>query len=617
MSIVLARYRRALARLQRILRPVVVFEFWFTLLLAGCVAPATGWLLNRLVASSGEFAVSDHDLVSFLMSAHGAIFALLSVGFIITLWSAEKAGLLLIISSAPLGRSAAAWPGLRTQLTRLPALLRLGLLQATVFIVAAIPFGVGIWLAKRLLLSEWDFYFYLNVRPTSWWVAVAIAGALVAAYLLLVGALYVRWMFAVPALAFENARPVDALRQSWRRTRGRLLELGLPLAACWLAALLGSAVTTWLLTAAAGSLIDATDSSLQIVVPVMVVMLALLLLTDLAWIALAKTVHVLLIADVTLGPLEDGQEPVTGAAEPRMPTPVGLRLARWIFVLFVLGTGLAGGVAFIEGLTLDRDIAVTGHRGSKVRAPENTLSALQVAIDEGADYAEIDVQTTADGVVVLLHDADLMRVAGLNRRLEDITYEELRTIDVGSWFDPAFSDERVPTLQDAIELAAGRIRLNIELKFNRTDPTLAPRVLEIIRQNDFGSACVLSSLSFDALSRDREIDPDLAGGLIIFQSVGNVTRMDVDFLSLSAARVTPGLVRRAHRQGRAVHVWTVNDASNVLSMVAMGVDNIITDEPAAVRACIQAWRELSDTERIAFVLGDLIVDVDRPEPSSL
>ena len=129
------------------------------------------------------------------------------------------------------------------------------------------------------------------------------------------------------------------------------------------------------------------------------------------------------------------------------PLPAGLRRLAWLMaVVVLLSVGITTAGHFFQRPDTHRTIEVTGHRGSKVRAPENTLSALQQAIAEGADYAEIDVQTTADGMVVLLHDADLMRVASVNRRLRDINYSDLKDIDVGSWFMPEFSGERIPTL---------------------------------------------------------------------------------------------------------------------------------------------------------------------------
>jgi glycerophosphoryl diester phosphodiesterase len=279
--------------------------------------------------------------------------------------------------------------------------------------------------------------------------------------------------------------------------------------------------------------------------------------------------------------------------------------------------GVAAGAAFIEDFKINRTIEITGHRGSKVRAPENTLSALRQAIAEGADYAEIDVQTTADGVVVLLHDADLRRVASVNRRLRDMNYHELKDIDVGSWFASEFSSEHIPTLQEAIDLARGRIRLNIELKFTWPDPALTQKVANIIRQNEFTADCVVSSLNFQAVTEMKQEFPELITGFIVFTVAGDLSRMEADFLSISAAKATARLVRQLHRNGRAVHVWTVNDFNNVISMVERGVDNIITDYPRDVRRFIEEWQALSDSERIVMMLRNLIVGIESPEPSEL
>ena len=115
----------------------------------------------------------------------------------------------------------------------------------------------------------------------------------------------------------------------------------------------------------------------------------------------------------------------------------------------------------------------------------------------------------------------------------------------------------------------------------------------------------------------QQISPELITGLIVFKVAGDLPRMKADFLSLNASRATPRLVRQLRRNGRGVHVWTVNDFNNVISMVERGVDNIITDYPRDVRRFIEEWQTLSDTERIVLMLRNLIVDIESPEPSDL
>ena len=164
-----------------------------------------------------------------------------------------------------------------------------------------------------------------------------------------------------------------------------------------------------------------------------------------------------------------------------------------------LSVAISSGVVFIEKLNLERNIAVTAHRGSSMDAPENTLSAVRKAISDGADYAEIDVQTTSDGVVVLMHDGDLMRIASVDRKVSEITFDELMKIDIGSWFSPVFRNERIAKLTEVIDAVKNHIKLNIELKYNRPDPALAEKVVRIIREKSFTAECLVSSLDYRAL----------------------------------------------------------------------------------------------------------------------
>jgi glycerophosphoryl diester phosphodiesterase len=451
----------------------------------------------------------------------------------------------------------------------------------------------------------------------SWWLALSIAGLIITAYLLLAAWLYARWLFSIPVLMFENAKPVAALRKSWRLTQARFRELVLPLATCWVAIFTLSLATTWLVGAAAAPLLNQSHLTLRMAVATVAVTLAMMALLDIIWFIIGKTVHVMLMVDFYRETPDAEQYLARSSPAAGKPSPGILKRIGGLITAGVIIIGIASAAAFLQGFSIHHTVDLTGHRGSKVSAPENTLGALQQAISEGADYAEIDVQTTADGVVVLLHDADLMRVASVDRRLRDMEYHELKGIDVGSWFAPVFSSERIPTLQDAIDLARGRIKLNIELKYTWPDPSLTQKVGNIVRQNDFASDCVLSSLNFQAVREVKQSFPELIAGFIVFQVAGNLSGMEADFLSINAARATPRLVRQLHARSRAVHVWTVNDFNNFISMMEMGGDNIITDHPGNLRRYMAEWNALSDYEKIILMLRNLIVGIEPPQPGEL
>ena len=612
----LTRYRSAIERLRIAFKPAIAFEFWSSLIFMISFAPASGWLLNRLVTASGQYAVSDNDLVAFFLSSQGIFFLLFSIGFALTFWFAEQVGLLIISVRAAFEEKIAVSQVLWEQMAHFPALIRLGLLQAGVYLVASIPFLLGIGLVYWLLL-EFDIYFYINVKPLSFWIALIIAGTLSATYLLLAAWLYVRWLFSIPILVVEHAKPLEALRKSWKQTRGRFWQFAVPFAVWWVVVFILSLAMTWLVRFSAAQLLDHMGQTLKIVVPIVLISLVLMTLLDIIWLVIGKIMHVILMADFYLETTDGEQRLSAAVTTAKILSPIAVKRIGWGIAGLVLIIGVMAGAAFLQGFNIKRTVEITGHRGSKLKAPENTLSALRQAIAEGADYAEIDVQTTADGIVVLLHDADLMRVASVNRRLRDINYSDLKDIDVGSWFMPEFSGERIPTLQEAINLARGHIKLNIELKFTWPDPTLSQKVGDIIQQNGLISECVVSSLNFQALTEIKQAFPRLKTGFIVLQAVGNLSRMEVDFLSISASRVTPRLVRDVHRRGDKVHVWTVNDLNNVISMIEMGVDNIITDYPQKLRRFLEAWNSLSDSEKIVLMLRKFIVGIEGPEPSEL
>lgn len=224
-------------------------------------------------------------------------------------------------------------------------------------------------------------------------------------------------------------------------------------------------------------------------------------------------------------------------------------------------------------------VQVTAHRGSSRDAPENSLSAIRRAIEDGADYAEIDVQETADGVVVVIHDSDLRRIAGLHKNLWEVSYEQIKDLDAGSWFSPAFRGEPIATLQQVIAVARGRIKLNIELKFNGHEQRLPERVVRIIEDNRFESQCVVTSFSYAGLQRIRRLNARLRIGYILAEPVGDISQLEVDFLSLEATLAQKKLLCLARERGLGVHVWTVNDSRIMAAMIDRGVENIITDQP--------------------------------------
>lgn len=255
----------------------------------------------------------------------------------------------------------------------------------------------------------------------------------------------------------------------------------------------------------------------------------------------------------------------------------------WMIVLIVSGTALVATVAtWSFSKTRDATVEITAHRGSSATAPENTIRAVEQAIADGADYAEIDVQQTADGVIVLLHDDDLARIAGVSRGIGEMTYGEVKDLDAGSWFSPRFAGERIPTLAEVIETARSRIRLNIELKSPGRHPGLVEGVVDLVRREAFQSQCVITSFDHAALATVKTRAPELVTGAIVGGQIDAALNYQTDFLSLEQKLVTTDLLAAARRRGLLVHVWTVDDPNDMARLIDLGVDNIITNRPAVL-----------------------------------
>ena len=232
-------------------------------------------------------------------------------------------------------------------------------------------------------------------------------------------------------------------------------------------------------------------------------------------------------------------------------------------------------------------IQITAHRGSSRAAPENTMAAMAKAIEDLADFVEIDVQETKDGVVVLGHDTSLKRVSGINRPISFYTFEELQKLDVGKWFSSDYEGERIPSLEEVMEYCKGRISINIEIKDLGSSSRLPDKVTELIQKYQMREQCVVTSVRLSYLSRIKELDPEIRTGYIISAAYGDYYSSDViDFISLRSSFVSERLVEAAHKKGKAVHAWTVNSKSEMERMKMLGVDNIITDYPVIAREIV-------------------------------
>ncbi len=231
------------------------------------------------------------------------------------------------------------------------------------------------------------------------------------------------------------------------------------------------------------------------------------------------------------------------------------------------------------------------HRGSVHLAPENTLAALEAAIALGASRAEIDVRTTRDGVLVLMHDSTVDRTTNGSGALSEMTAEAVARLDAGSWFGPRFAGELVPTLRSTLEHIRGRIAPDLDLK--DAEPAA---VVALLRELDMLEGATVFARDWDDV---REL-VRLAPGLSVRPSIPSAhgletltSALDPPIVNIDWRNFSPELVTRIHQQGRLAFVNTLGEGdgrARILAALSAGADFVQSDHTELMTELVQAMK---------------------------
>ena len=236
---------------------------------------------------------------------------------------------------------------------------------------------------------------------------------------------------------------------------------------------------------------------------------------------------------------------------------------------------------------------IMAHRGYSAKAPENTLPAFKMCMDEGFTAAELDVQMLADGTIVVMHDDNLKRTTGVNRNVWEVTYDEIKDLDNGSFFSKEFAGTKIPTLDEVLKLCGSgdnKLYLNIEIKRNGHDDGITEKVVDIILANDYLSNCDITSQDYETLEEVRSINPYVLTAYTSVVGMGELESLDAaDIISIQETFATFENVERLHRAGKRVFVWTVNERETMKNLVSLNVDAILTNDPALCKTVIDQY----------------------------
>ncbi len=563
------------------------------------LAPLLAALIGFSVSLSAQSALTDQDIAGFILSPAGFVAAVLVLSLLLVvevlgfalmtaIWRSGAQERFETVRTAVFAVAHRGWP-----------LLQFAVLFVLRVLVLAAPFVLAGLLVAWMLLSDYDINYYLTQKPTEALVAAALIGLMV---LLLAALLLVQltgWALSLHLVLFAKTAPTAAFRESAALMAGKKFRLQRKILV-WLILRFLMLNAAALLAGLILNLIPFDlESGLRGVLTVTLAvaalwMLARLVISALALAALARVIDGLYAPDAAL---EVPPAPRAKGVKARLLGAIGV-------LAVVVGVGFWAGARIIDGISTKDNVEIIAHRGAAGIRPENTLASVEQALEDGADWVEIDVQETADGQIVVVHDSDFMKLAGVDLKVWNATMEDLAEIDIGGWFDPVYADQRTPLLREVLERARDRAKVLIELKYYGHNENLEHRVIEIVEDLGMQDQVATMSLKYPLVQKMLELRPDWPSGVLAATAVGDLSGLDGDFVAVSAGRASPWLARSLENRGKALFVWTVNDPLEMSKMISMGADGLITDEPALARKVVAARADLSTPERLVLWLTE-------------
>jgi len=224
---------------------------------------------------------------------------------------------------------------------------------------------------------------------------------------------------------------------------------------------------------------------------------------------------------------------------------------------------------------------IAAHKGYSSKAPENTMDAFEMAEQsKNVDYIELDVRSTKDGVPVVIHNESLHEATGKDISIYDVDYDELQNMSAPYSFKDKYPDARIPALETVLETYGKNTHFIIEIKDSPRAPKLTEQIVGLMEKYDIVESSVIHSGSYEAISKVKEINPNIKCGYIIAVSMGGFYDLEnADFFSLEHDFATDRVVRNIHERGKDVYVWTVNDNRSMEEVRYSMIDVVITDYP--------------------------------------
>ncbi|BBH18753.1 glycerophosphoryl diester phosphodiesterase [Paenibacillus baekrokdamisoli] len=556
-------------------RQVFIFELLYKTLTLFIFIPAISFIFHRLIRLGGFAGATNYEMLHFVVSRYGFLCMLILIPVATMLIFLEFSVLVIIAYYGQKKQRIGLIPAFLQSLAYLPSLFKYGFVGWALYLILFLPLlslGLGSSLLPSLQIPNFiSGELFKTGRGT----------LLYAGVFAVVAYFNIRWTFLLHMIVIEGT---VSFRQAAKKSAAILKKsyfrmfvviLCISLLFLIVVALIFGAVTLVYFTLPQQTGFAEVVRSVVSKSAVLSLYLATLFVTPL-YITILTRMYTAK-ADPSHAVL---QMPDWNAIENRSSQSHGL-LHKHKRKLIVLGLIIAFATALVLVPAIgdvhlgDKKATIMAHRGYTSKGPENTIAAIQGAIEAHADFAEIDVLETKDGELAVIHDTNLKRLTGRNAEVYDLTMDELRKLEVkqGNFTG------RISSLAEVMNAARGKIKLNIEVKTHGKEHDLVNTFIRTMRENDFQTNCVVQSLDYEIVQKIKAAEPELQVGYIMFAGVPDIERIHADFVVMEEYMVNESVVASAKLQHKPLYVWTVNEMDSMERFFSMGVDGIITDYP--------------------------------------
>lgn len=567
------------------------FELMFSLLASGIFAPFLTYVFNRLlIIFRNSPALLNNEVLSFGFSFKGFVVLFLIGLFAVSILFVEL-GVIVIISHKSFFRKRIyISQAVNTAISKLPKLIGLGLFQLFFLLLLIFP-----WVDSTTMPTFIDLN--LTIILTDFFNnSFAIMMTYIVAGIMFIY-FFIRWVFALHFIFIQDKSVWNAMKASWKMTKRHKIRLIIYLIALNMTIfLIGVGIVTGVSYLSGiiesktighfiGNYLLTFTSYFTLVMSLFLIPLNVIILTQLFH------QFSLLSGEQLNDQLYLRESRLLGNFEKKIEAFIATKQSavRLVIVLLLSLMFLINYITTESVVYLPWDVEVAAHRGDGYHSPENSMSGIKSSIAKGIDAIEIDVAMTKDGVVVLSHDEDLRRSSGRPERIKDLTYEELMEVDIGRLFDASFTGEKIPTLAEALDyITETETKIIIDVKVYEDEAEeYAQKIVDLVNEYEAEELSLVQSFNNKFLRAVRKHNPHITIGQILFLSVGNLSKLDVDFYTIRQTMLTERLIKQARKENRDIWVWTVNNPRNIKEVLKYNVDGIITDYPERVYQLIE------------------------------